>query len=170
MGRAIERYIELIEQLAEDDAVDQGIRRPGDYASGWQLRIAKRLGIKQPYLSKVWNRKIRPGLDEVELAIRRLSISPAFFFASFPTPPHYKDFRGVSRLPNMSYPALRRFLEAAEQSLKPTEEERIWLERQEWEGEPSEATYMLFLQALRTVHVQPQTSVKTRARRRSKGA
>ena len=167
LNQIVERYLLLVSQLVEDDAVALHIERPGPYARGWQRRTAELLGVKQPYLSKVLSESIRPGIDEIELAVKNLKISPNYFFASYITEPHYRDFRAFARPPQMGYPALRRFIELADRTgLNLSEQERVLLQRQEWEGEPSEATYLHFLNALRTVTYARETSVRERIARK----
>lgn len=163
-GRAAERYRMLVEQLLEEDAVAQGKPRPGPYARGGQTRVAKLLGVEQPHLSKICGGGLEPTIDVIELAMERTRIAAPFFFGSFVKDPHYRDFRGPIRmLPHMGYPALRRFYDSNGLGMGPTEQEKHLLERQEWEGEPTEGTYALFLQALRTVKGAEVTQVRTRS-------
>lgn len=136
---------------------------------GWQTAVAGILGVGQSYLWQVARSGLEPGTPMIELACKRVRISETFFFGTFRTDPHYRDFQSVSTMPPMGYPALRRFYDTDGFGLRPTEQERYLLERQEWEGEPSERTYDLFLQALRSVKMAAVTEIRAKQARRALG-
>jgi hypothetical protein len=148
--RATTRYQLLIQQLLAENENDQAA-------------IARILGLTQPHVSRLKDGKRKAGIDAIELAIRKLRIAPAFFFAPMPTEPHYRDFKGIRKLaPPMGYPALYRFLKMAEDGgISITQREKTALGEQEWDGDPTPESYMLLLQALRTVQM-PETTVVRR--------
>lgn len=151
--RATERYQLLVQQLIAEDP-DRS-----------QAEIGELLGVDQTHVSRLASGKRKAGIDVIELAIRgKLRISPAFFFAKLPTEPHYRDFQGAHKLPpSMGYPALYRFLKMAEDGgISLTAREKALLTDQEWDGDPSAETYMLMLQALRTIRAPEDTVVRLR--------
>lgn len=168
--RARQRWRLLAVQLADDFSTAK--KKPaGVLAHGWQTAVARELGVGQTYL---WHALYNNGpvsLDVIELAISRTKVAEVFFFGTFRQIPHYRNFRGVANMrPPMGYPGLQRFYDLNCFGLNPTEQERHLLERQEWEGEPTERTYDLFLQALRTVRGVEQTGVRPKAEQRKKRA
>lgn len=170
LGRVTQRYNLLIEQLYDDYAKREGLP-PGlpweERPHGWQTSVAGELGVSQSYLWQVAKLGLEPGTAVIELACKKVRISEAFFFGTFQTDPHYRDFQGVSRLPEMGYPALSRFYQSDGFGLHPTEQERHLLARQEWEGEPMERTYDLFLQALRSVKMATVTEIRSKQARQA---
>lgn len=170
LGRVTQRYNLLIEQLYDDYAKRMGVA-PGlpwdERPHGWQTSVAGELGVSQSYLWQVARSGLEPTTPVIELACKKVRISEAFFFGTFQTDPDYRDFQGVSRMPEMGYPALRRFYESDGFGLHPTEQERFLLSRQEWEGEPTERTYDLFLQALRSVKMATVTEIRSKQAKRA---
>jgi hypothetical protein len=136
----------LIDQLRADFVATNGGKD-----RGWQSAIAEKLGISQPFLSRMASREREVGVLPLELAIRKFGVAPAFFFSSFPKPPNYRDFLGVRKLaPQMGYAAFNEFIEKAQgMGLTISEAERLLLSRQDWETEPTIAAYMHLLSALR---------------------
>lgn len=165
LGRVTQRYNLLIEQLYDDFAKSKNAP-PGlgwdERPWGWQTWVAKRLGVSQSYVWQVARSGMEPSTTMIELACKKVRISEAFFFGTFQTDPHYRDFQGVSTMPEMGYPALRRFYDSNGFGLNPNEHERFLMDRQEWEGEPTERTYDLFLQALRTIKVASVTEIRSK--------
>lgn len=149
--RATARYQLLVQQLLAENDDDQGA-------------VAKILEVKQPHVSRLKDGKRKASISAIELAVRKLKISPAFFFGPTPTEPHYRDFQGIRKLPpKMGYPALYRFFKMTEDGDIPiTSREKAVLTDQEWDGDPTAQTYMLMLQALRTVQVPEDTVVRLR--------
>jgi predicted XRE-type DNA-binding protein len=149
--RSIERYRLLVHQLLADHGDDQ-------------REVARILGIKQPSVSRLKDGKRKAGIDAVELAVRRLKLAPQFFFAPTPVEPHYRDFQGLRKIPpKMGYPALWKFFKMAEEGgMLLTQHERAILTQQEWDGDPVPETYMLMLQAIRSVEVPEDTVVRLR--------
>lgn len=169
LPRVASRYRLLINQLAGEDRLANPALRSAkkpyvNYASGWQERVAERLQLKQPHVSKILT-GMEPGLEALEHAVDQLKISPLYFFVAKPTSPHYRDFVGPHRLPAVGYPALQSFLDnvSAYGIAPPNDQERRALERQEWDSEPAPATYALFLQALRTLERPALSLVKSPA-------
>lgn len=169
LPRVANRYRLLIHQLAVADRLAHPDLRPAkkphpEYASGWQDRVAGKLQLKQPHVSKILA-GMEPGLEALEHAVDQLKISPLYFFVARPTSPHYRDFVGPHRLPAVGYPALQCFLDTVGQygMAPPSDQERRALERQEWDSEPTPGTYALFLQALRTLERPALTIVKPAA-------
>lgn len=161
--RAHERYLLLIAQMRAEHASANG-----GSEWGWQTAVAKRLKITQSYLSKLAaaegdERSL--GLEPLEHAIRKVGISPLFFFSAFPTQPRYRDFVGPRKLPPpMGYAAFAKFIdEAPALGMQLTEAERHALSQMEWPTEPSVASYMHMLSAIRAC----APSEDTRARMRS---
>lgn len=170
LGRVTQRYNLLIEQLYDDYATRVGVpaglpweERP----HGWQTSVAAELGVSQSYLWQVAKSGLEPSTPMIELACKKVRISEAFFFGTFQTDPDYRHFQGVSKMPEMGYPALRRFYQSNGFGLNPTEQERFLLERQEWEGEPTERTYDLFLQAIRSVKMATVTEIRSKQARQA---
>lgn len=150
--RATKRYQLLVQQLlAEDPDQNQG-------------RVGEMLGIDQTHVSRLASGKRKAGIDKIELAIQKLKISAAFFFAKLPTDPHYRDFKGPHKIPpDMGYPALYRFFKMAEDGdMRLTDQEKRELTTQEWPGDPTPETYWLMLKALRTVEMPEHTEVRMR--------
>lgn len=159
-GRAQQRWRLLAVQLADDYSKEKG-KPPGELAYGWQSAVAGELGVTQPYLWHVLYEDASVNIGLIELAIHKTSVSEAFFFGHFTKEPHYRKFRGpISIRPPMGYPALQRFYDMGCFGMSPTEQEKHLLERMEWEGEPTERTYDLFLQALRSVRGVVTTEVR----------
>lgn len=160
-GRVTQRYILLIDQLADDYAKLK--KKPaGEKPWGWQTWVAGKLRVDQSYVWRVINSGLQPSTDIIELACKYVPVSEAFFFGHFQSEPDYRDFGPVVRMPDMGYPALRRFYESDGFGLFPTEQERHVLGRQEWEGEPTERTYDLFLQAIRSVKMATVTAIRSK--------
>lgn len=132
-----------------------------------QKAIAKRLGISQPYLSKLADPDFKGsiGLGLVELAIEGFGISPQFFFDPRLTTPHFRAYAGPRSLPKVNYPALDRFLQQLQLEEDdvppPTPEELAQLEQIYWDGDPTPTTYRHYLAALRSVKHRSITVVKT---------
>lgn len=127
--------------------------------------VARMLGLSQASVCRIAAEQRGPTLDSVEHAIRTLKISPDFFFAAMPTHPHYRDYQGARKIPDpMAYAALARFLKNAEEmGLKLTDADRFNLANQEFDGDPTPETYMLLLQALRSVRMPERTEVRPTA-------
>lgn len=158
--RAEQRWLSFLDQLRQEHAdKSDGSDR------GWQTAAAKWLKIPQPMLSKYVNGERGVGLDTLEHVIRKCGISPAFFFGSFASPPHYRDFMGVRKLPPpMGYAAYHKFVaEAASLGCgSVTEAERHALQAQDWATEPTVAAYMHLLFALRACAPVEDTKAKRR--------
>ena len=78
--RASKRYLALIEQLADESG----------RAWGWKSKVAKRLGVTQPFVSLVINGDRGVGREAIEKAVESLSVDPSFFFGD--KPGHYPRF------------------------------------------------------------------------------
>jgi hypothetical protein len=129
-----------------------------------QGEVARLLGIKQPTVSRLKDGKRNAGIDAVELAIRKRHILPQFFFGEAPTEPHYREFQGLRKMPpKMGYPAYWKFLKMAEDGgMTLTTREKAVLSDQDWDGDPTPETYLLLLQAIRTVRVPEDSVVRIR--------
>lgn len=150
--RSTKRFRLLLQQLIAEDP------------EASQQKLAEDLGISQGHLSKLAHGKRNAGIDLIELSIRKLKISPLFFFGNADKDPHYRDYKGIRKLaPTMGHPALYRFLKLAEDGGIPiTSREKSLLTEQEWDGDPTTESYMLLLQAFRSVKVPEDTLVRLR--------
>lgn len=63
------RYIQLVNQLGDD------LGRP----RGWRLRVAEKLGVDAPTLSRILRGNRQVGWDLAERAIERLRLQPHYF-------------------------------------------------------------------------------------------
>lgn len=158
-GRAAERYRMMCRQLIAEPDADQ-------------KAVAKRLGISQGYLSKMAaeDSSKKPGLGVIESAIEGYGVSPQWFFDTRLTSPDFRQYVGPRTVPRVNYSALDRFLaKSADEPDGPTEEEIVQLERIDWDGEPTAATYQHYLNALRSVRRPTATVVKPRPKPKSVG-
>ena len=134
---ANERYRLLIAQLSQGQS---------------QEEVAAQLGTSQEQVSRIGKGERFANLKAIARAVECLSISPTFFFlarGSGMPPLNYSDFVGPHKIPPRGgYAAMLKFLDDRDDI---TAEEREAIERQRWDGEPTADTYMLFLQALRTL-------------------
>ena len=98
--------------------------------------------------------------------MRRLRLHSAFFFSTFAQEPHYSEcLRARTMLPPGGYATMRDFLRLAEASGDTiTPQELHALETQEWPGEPTVQTYVMFLQCLRTLKPSDTAVIRRRAK------
>lgn len=113
-------------RLAEELGGEAGVER-------WVSRVAKQMGIAQPYLHRLLKReRASVGLEQVGKIARRLGIDWTYFTTK-EEPRSYKDFL-MSRV---TYPSLREFLD--EQGDEVTDAERFWLGSQRFiQGDPDD--------------------------------
>lgn len=66
---------------------------------GWQTELGAKLGRHQTYIGRLEKGLRRPGIGDVQDAMRAFHIAPAFFFdASLGPTPDYRDFRAETRV------------------------------------------------------------------------
>lgn len=149
-----DRYRALIQQMGEEM----------DHVWGWQTKVAKRLGVRQTYVSMIWT-GARPGGGgaAIEAAIANLGLDPQFFYGEFAETPHYRAF-----LPQAAeeehlerpeaYPALATYLDGPEgRALSAGEREHLRSMRFR-DGQPTELTYHYELMKLRSILTPEQAA------------
>lgn len=139
---AAERYILLVEQLAEERG----------HRWGWKAHVAKQLGVSPAYVSMLSSGERRGvGIDAVEKAIKRLRIDRSYFYGPHTGDPHYRDFQSAAGVPDLAdrHSALSDFLSSSVgQGVKPYEL-AILRGTTFDEGTPTARWYELLLTAIR---------------------
>ena len=104
-------------KLANELGAESGVER-------WVSRVAKQMGIGQPYLHRLLTReRDSVGLETVGRVAQRIGLDPKYFTAK-DEPASYKD----CLMSRVTYPSLREFLD--EQGDDVTDAERHWLSSQ----------------------------------------
>lgn len=97
VGRASARYLRLVEALGAEE---------GAPAHGWVSRVARRLGVTQGYLSRLYRGERAGGTaDVVAKAVDHLGIRREYF-TDIREPVSWRDYLGTEP----AYPAWREFI------------------------------------------------------------
>jgi transcriptional regulator with XRE-family HTH domain len=133
--RAAARYVRLAEEIGREVGLKYG----------WPSEAARRLGVSQSYLSRLLSKeRTSIGLDKVQRAIKRMHLSPDYFYGPR-EPASYHDYMTGREPP---YAAWAEFI-ATEVGRSMTPDERSTMATTRFHGEPTVALYQGWLLHMR---------------------
>jgi transcriptional regulator with XRE-family HTH domain len=139
--RAARRYAALVWQLADEMGQKYG----------WRSRVARKLGVSQPYISQIANGdRTGIGIKAIESAIKKLPLERDYFYGEHAGTPHYSGFVPSRVATAAAYPALDEFLATAEGKAITEDELEFLRSYRASHGEPTTVTYHYALMGFRS--------------------